>query len=101
MLNSLASCLSCTHSRLICFTQLDSSHQLLMMKTEMVFETDMNPFFMQLISWEDFVLFSSSFRFFQHPHDPAFLETTPIQELEKSKQENPIYFGFFLLLWER
>jgi hypothetical protein len=43
MLNSLASCLPCTHSCLICFTQLDwvqwyhtSSHQLLMMKTEMV-----------------------------------------------------------------
>jgi hypothetical protein len=66
-----------------------------MMETEMVFETDVNPFFMQPISWEDFFLFSSTFRFFQHAHDPASLETAPIPKSEKSKQENPIYFGFF------
>jgi hypothetical protein len=65
-----------------------------MMETEMVFETDMNPVFMQLISW-DFILFAYTFRFFQNAHDPASLETTPIPKPEKSKQEIPIYFGFF------
>jgi hypothetical protein len=64
----------------------------------MVFETDMKPFFMQLISWEDFVLFSSTFMFFQHAHDPTFLETTQIPKSEKKyKQANPIYFEFFTL----